>query len=88
VLDVAAEDGGRLLDVTPEEKHNGAYTRHGQHEIRQPHAFALHSTQGLSFLWGNSGGFYASQVITTYPKVTPFYCSFTLNHLIQNSTFR
>jgi len=52
VLDVAAEDGGRLLDVTPEEKHNGAYTRHGQDKIRQPHAFASHSTQGLPFLWG------------------------------------
>jgi len=77
VLDVAAEDGSRLLDVTPEEEHNSAHTRHGQDEIRQPHAFASHSTQGLSFLWG----------IRRLIEVTPFYSFFTLNHLIQNSTF-
>jgi len=46
VLDVTPEDGGRLSDVTPKEKNDGAYTRHRQHEIRQPHdAFASHSAR-------------------------------------------
>lgn len=55
VFDVAPENGSRLFHVTPQEKNDGAHTRHCQHEIRQPHRFDSRSFQfalaALLWLW-------------------------------------
>lgn len=37
MADVAAEDGGGLLHIAPQQQHDGAHSGHRQYEIRQRH---------------------------------------------------